>query len=202
MTLQDIKLDWKLVVILFFILFISLFVIFLFFLPMQNNSNQTPSNKVFPSPTTANKWSTYKGKDFEVQFPINWTYERIPSNVSQVLFFKPRTSSQSDSDPSMTVEIYESNSENKEFIQKKEQLYTSLGYNRSQKNINNSAFTVFEGEYKIVNVETLQIYQETYYTGSFGNKLFEIVYKYKSPSRNSQLEKEFSQILSRISFFP
>lgn len=209
MNFGSYRLDWRLTLLLLFILLSILYTLFLLIVPSQNQTNKaepiitpTPSqSSLNPSsmtiPTTA--MIPLTTNSFNIYYPKEWKATNGKSALGEITTFQPPSLPFGVSKPILMIETrYESST-----IDKVIEFYTKQNFQRTRTTIDGFTTTKISGTnpYKIVSGKPIQSsIQEIYLLLNKGATEYIIRYSYDGDKSNPDFEEIFTSIINTMRF--
>lgn len=203
MNLQNLKLDWRLAMILLFILFSLLYGLFLLFIPKQNQpqtpnaptptqSSQNP-NLFITTPTTI-PMSLFVSNNFTIQHPQEWIAEKNESQDGEKVIFFIENVRENKFFPNLTISVAK---DPQIAIDKILIPFLAAGFKQDFYAIDGKSFTRVTGAFPQKDSNN-NLLQETNYFLKYSEKIYIIKSRYEGSIKNARLEELFLRIINTI----
>lgn len=193
-------LNWRLQVIIGFLILVMIFGISRLFQPSTPSQNPLPPPMAVPTsyPTT-NQWQTYKTDSYTFTYPSDWKQEVYTTNTGeQTVVVRPVDATTYY--PSFSISAIQRSPQ--EFLQTEVQILKGFGLSQNVATISGISGTQMTGTSKIQVIEGKVVKspaQETHLYIQKGSTLYDIGYKYAG-AKNKNEEEVFNKIVQSLQF--
>lgn len=202
------KLDWRLAILLLFVLFSILYGLFLLLRPKQtqtqtlqptptpSQSSQNP-NLLLATPTMIPK-SLFVSNKFSIQHPKEWLVEKSQSQDGERVIFFTENVRENKFFPNLTISIVK---DPQIPIEKILIPFLAAGFTQDSYIINNKLFIRVSGTFPSKTTKNGNLpQQETGYFLKDSDNIYIIKYRYEGIAKNALLEKIFLQVVDTFTF--